>query len=89
MGHKGHGVLGQKLLNTQRGVGRCARKSLIYLEIDKDNGIVLSHEKDWSLATGNNMGEPKWYFAKWSLGLFQIDQDWFLNPGCELFPCFF
>ena len=29
VGHKGHAVLGQKLMNTQRGVGRCARKSPI------------------------------------------------------------
>ena len=29
MGHGGHAVFGQKLLNTQRGVGRCTRKSPI------------------------------------------------------------
>ena len=29
VGHRGHAVFGQKLLNTQCGVGRCARKSPI------------------------------------------------------------
>ena len=29
VGHQGHAIFGQKLLNTQCGVGRCARKSPI------------------------------------------------------------
>ena len=46
VGHGGHAVLGQKLLNTQRGVGRCACKSPI---MKWANALSLQKKKiHWS-----------------------------------------
>ena len=36
----------------------------VYIYINKYNGILLSHKKEWNLAICDNMDGPRWHYAK-------------------------
>ena len=54
VGHRGHAILVQKLLNTQKGVGRCTSKSPImkWAEVLK---VFKKHSPKLSTASHNNV----------------------------------
>ena len=66
VGYGGHAILGQKLLNTQHGVGRCAPKSPImrWANMLKESSKKIHWSLSQPLTTTPNAGflehSPKW-----------------------------
>ena len=42
------------------------KDGVIYIQTYIDNGILLSHKKEWNHAIHGNMDGPKDYHTKWS-----------------------
>ena len=58
VGHVGHAVLGQKLLNTQHGVGRCAHKSPI---MKQANALKEYSKKNSLKSNAPSHNDSNWY----------------------------
>lgn len=60
-------------------IDRCMDKEdVVYI----DNGVLLSHKKEWNLAICNNMDGPREYYAKC---LSQKDKYHMISPVYQIF----